>query len=159
MRNEDQIDQARNGHIRPEPSSWQLLLNFSIELDVESKKVKGKWYFWVKNVKQVLESRLLRLQESKNLDFGGKFSEKIWYATGDLKILSLLSEGILKIICHLFRYATGDLKILSSLYGHMGSASTHPCLLCEAPKEFFRSSEVYPPRTLYSIEIGYRHYF
>uniref|UniRef100_A0A915CPN6 Uncharacterized protein n=1 Tax=Ditylenchus dipsaci TaxID=166011 RepID=A0A915CPN6_9BILA len=66
----------------------QLLLKFLMDLCVASKQ-------------KLLESRLLRLLQSKNVDFGRKFSEKIWYATGDF-------------------------KILSSLYGHMGSASTYP---------------------------------
>uniref|UniRef100_A0A915ERK6 Uncharacterized protein n=1 Tax=Ditylenchus dipsaci TaxID=166011 RepID=A0A915ERK6_9BILA len=52
-------------------------------------------------------------------------------------------------------YATGDMKILSALYGHIGSASTHSCLLCEAWKESFRSNKGSSARTLYSIELGW----
>uniref|UniRef100_A0A915D5F4 Uncharacterized protein n=1 Tax=Ditylenchus dipsaci TaxID=166011 RepID=A0A915D5F4_9BILA len=55
-------------------------------------------------------------------------------------------------------YATGDMKILSALYGHMGSASTHSCLMCEAPKETFRSNKGSSARTLYSIELAWRNY-
>ena len=46
------------------------------------------------------------------------------------------------------------MKILSELYGHMGSASTHPCWSCESPKVSFRANINYPLRTPYSIDQG-----
>uniref|UniRef100_A0A915DMT9 Uncharacterized protein n=1 Tax=Ditylenchus dipsaci TaxID=166011 RepID=A0A915DMT9_9BILA len=55
-------------------------------------------------------------------------------------------------------FATGDLKILSALYGHMGSSSTFSCLLCEAPKNSFKDNNIYPARTLFSIDQGFCRY-
>uniref|UniRef100_A0A915ESM6 Uncharacterized protein n=1 Tax=Ditylenchus dipsaci TaxID=166011 RepID=A0A915ESM6_9BILA len=45
-----------------------------------------------------------------------------------------------------FWFATGDLKLLSALYGHMGSASSHPCLL--------PVSTLYPTRSASLLQVS-----
>lgn len=45
---------------------------------------------------------------------------------------------------------TGDLMFLSAIYGHLGPASTHPCLKCLCPSDKFheKDSKEAEPRTV-----------
>uniref|UniRef100_A0A915E8V6 Uncharacterized protein n=1 Tax=Ditylenchus dipsaci TaxID=166011 RepID=A0A915E8V6_9BILA len=55
-----------------------LAKKFGSELDIGAIYSQGKPILWIKNAKKVIESRLLRLHQSKQLQLDGKYGEKIF---------------------------------------------------------------------------------
>uniref|UniRef100_A0A915CYA1 L-aminoadipate-semialdehyde dehydrogenase-phosphopantetheinyl transferase n=1 Tax=Ditylenchus dipsaci TaxID=166011 RepID=A0A915CYA1_9BILA len=61
-----------------------LAKKFGSELDIGAIYSQGKPILWIKNAKKVIESRLLRLHQSKQLQLDGKYGEKIFlFLVGD----------------------------------------------------------------------------
>uniref|UniRef100_A0A915DCE3 G-protein alpha subunit n=1 Tax=Ditylenchus dipsaci TaxID=166011 RepID=A0A915DCE3_9BILA len=61
-----------------------LAKKFGSELDIGAIYSQGKPILWIKNAKKVIESRLLHLHQSKQLQLDGKYGEKIFlFLVGD----------------------------------------------------------------------------
>uniref|UniRef100_A0A915DJ61 DALR anticodon binding domain-containing protein n=1 Tax=Ditylenchus dipsaci TaxID=166011 RepID=A0A915DJ61_9BILA len=152
----------RNGKdiFAPTHKVRNLLQDYTGQLLFESTAVDGVPYVWISNIKDVLEQRMRRLQENRNLDFGGNFKGKLFLCLvgnvrkansfNSLLLVSLFDDDdgysnlsnlqpvfhqlkFNKLIGHdVVWYLTGDLKFIGALYGHLGSASVYPCIFCEA---------------------------
>uniref|UniRef100_A0A915CVC8 FLYWCH-type domain-containing protein n=1 Tax=Ditylenchus dipsaci TaxID=166011 RepID=A0A915CVC8_9BILA len=166
--------------------------------------IEDSCYIWLSNIKEVLVKRCLRLQQTKNLNFGGPFESKLFlYLVSDkggkttkitvgignvqranspdsLLLVALyddddkhdklanLDQVFEQLEFHRLSlgrterevvwFVTGDLKFLDSIYGHIGSSATHPCVLCEAPKSAFKGGSIFKARTLSSIDGCFRFY-
>uniref|UniRef100_A0A915EQF4 Uncharacterized protein n=1 Tax=Ditylenchus dipsaci TaxID=166011 RepID=A0A915EQF4_9BILA len=129
-------------------------------LKSELRKI-GK-YIFAPTHKDVLEHRIRRLQECRNLDLGGNYKGKLFLSlVGNVRKANSLSSLLLvslfddddgyrnltnllpvfnqlkfnTLIGHdVVWYVTGDLKFIGALYGHLGSASVYPCIFAKLPK-------------------------
>uniref|UniRef100_A0A915D743 Uncharacterized protein n=1 Tax=Ditylenchus dipsaci TaxID=166011 RepID=A0A915D743_9BILA len=54
-----------------------LVQDFTGQLLFESTAVNGVRYMWISNIKAMLEQKMERIQESQNLNFGGKYKGKL----------------------------------------------------------------------------------
>uniref|UniRef100_A0A915DHE6 Uncharacterized protein n=1 Tax=Ditylenchus dipsaci TaxID=166011 RepID=A0A915DHE6_9BILA len=152
-----------------------LARGFADDLKTESAMIEDSCYIWLLNIKEVLVKRCLRLKQTKNLNFGGPFERNVQRANSPDSLLLValyddddkhdklanLHQVFEQLEFHRLSlgtterevvwFVTGDLKFLDSIYDHIGSSATHPCVLCEAPKSALKGGSIFKTRTLSSI--------
>uniref|UniRef100_A0A915DP79 Uncharacterized protein n=1 Tax=Ditylenchus dipsaci TaxID=166011 RepID=A0A915DP79_9BILA len=79
-----QLPKDRSRFLASNHEVEDLAKKFGSELDIGAIYSQGKPILWIKNAKKVIEFRLLRLHQSKQLQLDGKYGEKIFlFLVGD----------------------------------------------------------------------------